>query len=84
MEAYTKDYNALINAQCVILAINQSFLNDTDYRVIREAEGGEPETEEDKQLRSAARVAIQSARAEIERLEEERRREDEERPLPEE
>lgn len=85
MITYTRDYDTLINKECAIITTNENFLNDTDYRVVREMEGGEPEMEEDKQLRAAARVAIQEARVRKAELEEAKRREEEEeRPTSEE
>jgi len=76
----SKDYDALINAQCVIMAESQNLLNSTDYKVVREMEGGEPEPEEDKIARAEARTIIQNARVEIARLEEEKRQEEERQP----
>jgi len=73
---YTQDWDALINAQCKIEAENLNYLNDTDYKVIREKETGEPVGAEITAARAAARLAVQAARTERERLEEEKRKEE--------
>lgn len=82
MITYTRDYDTLINAECAIITENENFLNDTDYRVVRDVEGREKESEEDKQLRAAASEAIKAARVRRAALEEEKRREEEEQPHP--
>ena len=61
--------NAL-NVQYGIIMESQSYLADTDYESIREAEGGKPMDEDVRTARAEARVIIDNARVEISRLKE--------------
>lgn len=74
---YTQDWDTLINEQCRIESENLNYLNDTDYKVIREKETGEAVLPEVTQARASARLSVQAARLERARLEEEKRKEEE-------
>lgn len=70
-----KDYDSLINSQCVIIHTEKNLLSDTDYRVIREMEGGDTISATLSERRALARTRINAAEAEIERLKQERDKE---------
>lgn len=70
-----KDYDSLINEQCVIIHNEKNVLSDTDYQVIREMEGGAPISATLSERRALARTRINNAEAEIERLKQERDKE---------
>ena len=67
-----KDYDSLINEQCVIIHNEKNVLSRTDYQVLREVEGGTPMSAMTGAARVAARMRINAAEAEIQRLESER------------
>jgi len=58
-----------INAEYAAIDELQNYLNNTDYKVIREAEGGDPCPESIKTARANARLAIDEHLEEIKRLE---------------
>ena len=70
-----KDYDSLINSQGGIIHNEKNLLSDTDYRVIREIEGGTPISATVSARRAMARMRINAAEAEIERLKQERDKE---------
>lgn len=65
----------LINEQCSIIHEEKNLLSDTDYQVIREIEGGTPISATLSARRAMARMRINAAEAEIERLKQERDKE---------
>ena len=70
-----KDYDFLINEQCILMHNEKNLLTDTDYQVIREMEGGAPISSTLSERRALARTRINAAEAEIERLKQERDKE---------
>lgn len=70
-----KDYDSLINSQGGIIHNEKNLLSDTDYQVIREMEGGAPISATLSARRAMARMRINAAEAEIERLKQERDKE---------
>ena len=76
-----KDFELLINEQCSIIHEEKNLLSDTDYRVIREIEGGTPISATLSARRAMSRMRINAAEAEIERLKQERDKEMEEQQL---
>jgi hypothetical protein len=63
-----KDFELLINEQCSIIHEEKNLLSDTDYQVLREMEGGMPISAEMREMRALARMRINDAEVEIERL----------------
>lgn len=63
-----KDFELLINEQCVIIHNEKNLLSDTDYQVLREMEGSVPMSAEMRERRTLARARINGAEVEIERL----------------
>lgn len=70
-----KDFEILINEQCSIIHEEKNLLSDTDYQVIREMEGGTPISATLSARRAMARMRINAAEVEIERLKQERDKE---------
>jgi hypothetical protein len=58
----------LINEQCSIIHNEKNLLSDTDYQVLREMEGSVPMSAEMRERRTLARMRINDAEVEIERL----------------
>jgi hypothetical protein len=63
-----KDFELLINEQCSIIHEEKNLLSDTDYQVLREMEGSVPMSAEMRERRTLARMRINDAEVEIERL----------------
>lgn len=53
-----KNYEQLINEEYSIIQIQKNYLNDTDYKLLRELDGGEPMDAETKSRRAEARSII--------------------------
>lgn len=70
-----KNFELLINEQCSIIHEEKNLLSDTDYQVIREIEGGTPISATLSARRAMARMRINAAEVEIERLKQERDKE---------
>lgn len=49
----------ILNSYYGVIEKNKGFLADTDYKTIREAEGGEPMDEETKAARAESRATIE-------------------------
>jgi hypothetical protein len=58
----------LLCAQYSIISENEAYLKATDYQVIRQTEGGTPMSDEVKEKRAMARIAINDAQIEIETI----------------
>lgn len=63
-----KDFELLINEQCSIIHEEKNLLSDTDYQVLREIEAGAPISSTLSERRALARMRINEAEVEIERL----------------
>ena len=63
-----ENYEKLINEQYVIIQSYKNYLNDTDYKVIRELDGGEAVDADTRKKRAEARVRINDCESIIERI----------------
>ena len=66
-----KDYIELINKEYSEIAKLKNYLNDTDYKLLRELDGGEKMDDNTKLNRANARKDINIHEATIKQLEEE-------------
>lgn len=66
-----KDYIELINKEYSEIAKLKNYLNDTDYKLLRELDGGEKMDDNTKLNRANARKDINIHEANIKQLEEE-------------
>lgn len=66
-----KDYIELINKEYSEIAKLKNYLNDTDYKLLRELDGGEKMDDNTKLNRANARKDINIHEANIKKLEEE-------------
>ena len=66
-----KDYVELINKEYSEIAKLKNYLNDTDYKLLRELDGGEKMDDNTKLNRANARKDINIHEANIKQLEEE-------------
>ena len=66
-----KDYIELINKEYAEIAKLKNYLNDTDYKLLRELDGGEKMDDNTKLNRANARKDINIHEANIKQLEEE-------------
>ena len=66
-----KDYYTLINKEYAEITKLKNYLNDTDYKLLRELDGGEKMDEETKLNRSNARKEINIHEDNIKLLKEE-------------
>ena len=66
-----KDYIELINKEYSEIAKLKNYLNDTDYKLLRELDGGEKMDDDTKLNRANARTDINIHEANIKQLEEE-------------
>ena len=66
-----KDYIELINKEYSEIAKLKNYLNDTDYKLLRELDGGEKMDNDTKLNRANARKDINIHEANIKQLEEE-------------
>ena len=66
-----KDYIELINKEYSEIAKLKNYLNDTDYKLLRELDGGERMDDNTKLNRANARKDINIHEANIKQLEEE-------------
>lgn len=66
-----KDYYTLINKEYAEITKLKNYLNNTDYKLLRELDGGEKMDEETKLNRANARKDINIHEATIKQLEEE-------------
>ena len=66
-----KDYVELINKEYSEIAKLKNYLNDTDYKLLRELDGGEKMDDDTKLNRANARKDINIHEANIKQLEEE-------------
>ena len=66
-----KDYIELINIEYSEIAKLKNYLNDTDYKLLRELDGGEKMDDNTKLNRANARKDINIHEANIKQLEEE-------------
>ena len=66
-----KDYIELINKEYSEIAKLKNYLNDTDYKLLRELDGGEKMDDNTKLNRTNARKDINIHEANIKQLEEE-------------
>ena len=66
-----KDYIELINKEYSEIAKLKNYLNDTDYKLLRELDGGEKIDDNTKLNRANARKDINIHEANIKQLEEE-------------
>ena len=66
-----KDYIELINKEYSEIAKLKNYLNDTDYKLLRELDGGEKMDDDTKLNRANARKDINIHEANIKQLEEE-------------
>ena len=66
-----KDYIELINKEYSEIAKLKNYLNDTDYKLLRELDGGEKMDDNTKLNRTNARKDINIHEATIKQLEEE-------------
>lgn len=66
-----KDYIELINKEYSEIAKLKNYLNDTDYKLLRELDGGEKMNDNTKLNRANARKDINIHEANIKQLEEE-------------
>lgn len=66
-----KDYIELINKEYSEIAKLKNYLNDTDYKLLRELDGGEKMDDDTKLNRANARKDINIHEATIKQLEEE-------------
>ena len=66
-----KDYYTLINKEYAEITKLKNYLNDTDYKLLRELDGGEKMDEETKLNRSNARKEINIHENNIKLLKEE-------------
>ena len=66
-----KDYIELINKEYSEIAKLKNYLNDTDYKLLRELDGGEKMDDDTKLNRANARKDINIREATIKQLEEE-------------
>ena len=64
-----RNYENEINALYGQITVAKNYLNDTDYMMLREAEGGAPAPEEVKGNRAAAREKVNQCEEEIKQLE---------------
>lgn len=64
-----KNYIDLINEQYKIIQENKNYLNDTDYKVIRELDGGEAVDDTTRKKRAEARKIINDCEALIKEIE---------------
>lgn len=64
-----RNYENEINTLYGQIAVAKNYLNDTDYMMLREAEGGAPAPEEVKGNRVAAREKVNQCEEEIKQLE---------------
>ena len=63
-----KDFEVLINKECQRKQRAINYLNDTDYQRLREADGGEPMSDEVKTKRATAREVVNECELNISRL----------------
>ena len=66
-----KDYIEIINKEYSEIAKLKNYLNDTDYKLLRELDGGEKMDDDTKLNRANARKDINIHEANIKQLEEE-------------
>ena len=66
-----KDYIELINKEYSEITKLKNYLNDTDYKLLRELDGGEKMDDDTKLNRANARKDINIHEANIKKLEEE-------------
>ena len=66
-----KDYIELINKEYSEIAKLKNYLNDTDYKLLRELDGGEKMDDNTKLNRANARKDINIHEANVKQLEEE-------------
>ena len=64
-----ENYIDLINEQYKIIHENKNYLNDTDYKVIRELDGGEAVDDATRKKRAEARKIINDCEALIKEME---------------
>lgn len=64
-----ENYIDLINEQYKIIQENKNYLNDTDYKVIRELDGGEAVDDATRKKRAEARKIINDCEALIKEME---------------
>lgn len=70
-----ENYIDLINKQYKIIQENKNYLNDTDYKVIRELDGGEAVDDATRKKRAEAREIINDCEALIKNIEAEMQKE---------
>ena len=63
-----EDFEGLINKECQRKQQAMNYLNDTDYQRLREADGGEPMSDEVKAKRATAREVVNECELNISRL----------------
>ena len=63
-----EDFEVLINKECQRKQQAMNYLNDTDYQRLREADGGEPMSDEVKTKRATAREVVNECELNISRL----------------
>ena len=63
-----EDFEGLINKECQRKQQAMNYLNDTDYQRLREADGGEPMSDEVKTKRATAREVVNECELNISRL----------------
>ena len=63
-----EDFEGLINKECQRKQQAINYLNDTDYQRLREADGGEPMSDEVKTKRATAREVVNECELNISRL----------------
>ena len=63
-----EDFEFLINKECQRKQQAMNYLNDTDYQRLREADGGEPMSDEVKTKRATAREVVNECELNISRL----------------
>lgn len=65
----TQEKFDVLNAYYGVIEQNKSFLTSTDYKTIREAEGGEPMDKKTKDARAEAREVINQYQEWVEEIE---------------
>lgn len=63
-----ENFEVLINKECQRKQQAMNYLNDTDYQRLREADGGEPMSDEVKVKRATAREVVNECELNISRL----------------